>query len=169
MDTFYEKYGVAGYYQQFHKSYANPHEDKIVEIFYKHLVTVIPDNLDISIVDIACGNGLVSKMISKINPAILTVGIDPYFENKYCHMKLSFDDIISGSYPEKMFDVAFCCYAYHLINKKDIFAFLTSVSLFAKKFVVISPSKKDIFEHPAWKITKNVRENKITVVVLEKI
>jgi hypothetical protein len=53
----YQKYGVQNYYKKFSFKYINPHEDKIKNIYNKHIKELI--NTSDKIIDIACGDGLI--------------------------------------------------------------------------------------------------------------
>jgi hypothetical protein len=95
----------------------------------------------------------------------------PYFDNKFCSMKLSFEDIALGKLIklEKHYNLAICCYAYHLIKDEWEYDFLTNLAYNVSKFIIITPSKKISISHPFWKITENIREEKITIIILENI
>jgi hypothetical protein len=165
----YQKYGVQNYYLKHSKEYYNPHEDKISELYQKHLTKIISNN-DI-ILDIACGNGLISKLAIKYNNNNNTIGIDPYFQNDCTHYNLSFEDIAKGELNKinKKYDIAICSYAFHLINNDYKYDFLTELSLQTSKFIIITPSKKINIKHPLWIITNEIREDKITIIFLEYI
>jgi hypothetical protein len=68
---------------------------------------------------------------------------------------------------EKSYDIAICCYAYHLIDSGWEFDFLNQLGSVAKKFIIITPSKKIRIDHPAWSIIKELRDDKITLIILQ--
>jgi hypothetical protein len=46
--------------------------------------------------------------------------------------------------------------------------FLTNLALVINKFIIITPSKKIIISHPLWSVFEYIREEKITIIILEK-
>ncbi len=165
----YQKYGIEKYYKIYSKDYYNPHEEKIKSLYMKHILNII--NKNDKIVDIACGDGIITRLINEYNNNKNVDGIDPYFNNKYTHMKLSFEDIAKGELNkyDKMYNVAICSYAFHLMDKKIIYDFMSQLSMKTSKFIIITPSKKININHPLWKINKEIREDKITLIVLDVI
>ncbi len=160
----YQKYGVETYYKKFSSKYTNPHQDKIIQIYIKYIKPLI--NSTNSILDLACGDGLISRLVNTYNNNYLIEGCDPYFTNKYCNFKYSFEDIVKGKL-QKYYDIIICCYAYHLIDNNLEYDFLTNISMITKKFIIISQSKKIQINHPLWKIVKELREDKVTLIILE--
>lgn len=162
----YQKHGVDDYYKKYSNDYYNPHQDKIKDLFIKHLRPLISRN-DI-ILDIACGDGLISRMINEHCDCMLKNidGTDPFFDNMYATMKLSFEDIAIGKL-NKTYDIAICCYAFHLIKDSWKHDFLTQLSLVTDIFIIISPSKKISINHDDWKIVKELREDKISLIIIK--
>jgi 2-polyprenyl-3-methyl-5-hydroxy-6-metoxy-1,4-benzoquinol methylase len=158
------KHGVDGYYKQFASTYKNPHEEQITKFYIKHIFPILSDIQ--SILDIACGDGLISRLVHKYNPYIMIHGTDPYISNIYTTYKFSFEDIALGKIT-KTYDCMVCCYAFHLIDNEWKYDFLTHLSLITKKFIIITPSKKINTDHPLWKTSITLREDKITLIVLE--
>ncbi len=120
------------------------------------------------ILDIACGNGLITRIVNDINKNYTVEGTDPFFNNIYCNYKFSFEDIALGKL-EKEYDLVFCCYAFHLLDEKWRYVFLLQLSRITNKFIIITPSKKIIINHSSWKMLKQIRENKVTIIILESI
>jgi hypothetical protein len=162
----YQKYGVENYYKKFSNEYINPHEDKITNIYNKHIKELI--NKADKIIDIACGDGLICRLVNQYNNNFNIEGCDPYFNNKYCKLNLSFEDISKGKLLNE-YNVGICCYAYHLISSELRYDFLTNLALLLDKFIIITPSKKIIINHPLWNVSKVIREDKITIIILNKI
>ncbi len=162
----YQKYGVDNYYKKFSSEYTNPHENKIANIYNKYIKDLI--NKEDKIVDIACGDGLICRLVNKYNNNYNIDGCDPYFVNKYCKLNFSFEDISKGKLLTE-YDIGICCYAYHLISSEMRYDFLTNLALVMDKFIIITPSKKIIISHPLWNIFKIIREDKITIIILQKI
>jgi hypothetical protein len=160
----YQKYGVEDYYKKFSKTYSNPHEEKIRKIYLEHIGPLILTND--KILDIATGNGLMCKLVNSYNANYNIEGTDPYFSNEYCNMNLSFRDIAKGLLFGE-YDTAICCYAYHLIEDGLRYDFLSSLALSAKKFIILSPSKKININHPMWSVVKYIRIDKVTLIILD--
>jgi hypothetical protein len=83
-------------------------------------------------------------------------------------MNLSFMDIAKGLLTRK-YDIAICCYAYHLMEDGLRYDFLSCLALSAKKFIILSPSKKINIRHPMWTVIKELRIDKITLIISEAI
>ncbi len=164
----YKKYGVDKYYKEFSNKYVNPHEEKIEQIYVKYIKNII--NTNDKILDLACGEGLISKLINKYNNNCncIVKGTDPYFKNKYCHYNYSFQDIALGTLNNK-FDIVICCYAYHLLENSWQYSFLNSLAEITGIFIILSPSKKIKIKHPKWKLIEEYREDKITILILQTI
>lgn len=164
--TEYKKYGVDNFYKKFSNIYKNPHEDKINNIYNKYVKNHIKKND--KILDIACGDGLMSRLIINYNQNNNVDGLDPYFSNKYIKYNMNFKDIVSGKLNNMFYDVCICSYAFHLIPNEMVYDFLTQLSFISSKFIIISPSKKLKFYNELWNQTKMIREDKITLIILEK-
>jgi hypothetical protein len=160
----YQKYGVAGYYKVHNKDYFNPHHQKIEDLYLKYLKELIGSN--INVLDIACGDGLIAKLVNKYNNNSIIEGTDPYFNNKYTTYNYSFEDIAMGKL-QKKYGMAICCYAFHLIDPKWTFNFLSELANITNMFVIITPSKKIYINHPSWCIFKEVRVDKVTLIILK--
>jgi hypothetical protein len=163
----YQKYGVKDYYKLFSNQYQNPHEVKIDFIFKKYLVDLISRNT--TILDIACGDGLITRLVNHYNQNYNIEGTDPYFSNKYTRFNYSFEDIALGKMNNYHYDLVTCCYAFHLIDNTWKYDFLSQLALITDKFIIITPSKKINFNHPLWKFITEIREEKITLIVLENV
>jgi hypothetical protein len=160
----YQKYGVEDYYKKFSKTYSNPHEERIRKVYLEHIGPLILTND--KILDIATGNGLMCKLVNNYNGNYNIEGTDPYFNNEYCNMNLSFKDIAKGMLTGE-YDTAICCYAYHLMEDGLRYDFLSNLALSVKTFIILSPSKKINIRHPMWSIVKDIRIDKVTLIILE--
>lgn len=181
----YTKYGVANYYKQFAEEYYNPHADKIIDLYLKYLSEYINSvlNNDKIILDIACGNGLITKIILKNynqnNNLNITnknklkkqiKGCDPYFNNKYVNYNYSFEDIAMGLVNNLKVSVGICCYAFHLLEPSWYYNFFLELSeIVEERIIIITPSKKIVVNHPLWIIEKEIRDDKITLIILKNI
>jgi hypothetical protein len=159
----YQKYGVDGYYKAHNRDYFNPHGQKIEDLYLKHLKELIGSNT--TILDIACGDGLIDKLVNKYNSNSIVEGTDPYFNNKYTTYNYSFEDISMGKL-QKNYDIAICCYAFHLMNPQWMFNFLHELANITNTFIIITPSKKIYINHPSWCISKELRIDKVTLIIL---
>ena len=160
----YIKYGVDGYYKVHNKDYFNPHSQKIEDLYTKYLKELIDSNT--TILDVACGDGLIGRLVEKYSNRCIIHGTDPYFNNKYTTYNYSFEDIAIGKL-QKKYDIAICCYAFHLINPKWIFNFLNELANVTNTFIIITPSKKISINHSSWSISKELRIDKITLIILK--
>ncbi len=163
----YKTHGVEKYYLENSNKYYNPHQTRIETIFIKYIKELISRND--TILDIACGDGLISRLVHYHNQNYNIEGCDPYFDNKYCSIKLSFEDIALGQLAKlrKEYNLATCCYAFHLIKEEWKYDFLTNLAYHVSRFIIITPSKKISINHPFWKITENIRDDKITIIILD--
>jgi hypothetical protein len=159
----YQKYGVDGYYKAHNRDYSNPHSQKIEDLYINHLKELIGSNT--AILDIACGDGLIGKLVDKYNNNCIVEGTDPYFNNKYTTYNYSFEDISMGKL-QKNYDIAICCYAFHLMNIQWMFNFLGELANITNTFIIITPSKKIYINHPSWCIFKELRIDKVTLIIL---
>lgn len=162
----YKIHGVDKYYLENATKYYNPHQEKIEAIFTKHIIKHVSRNE--TILDIACGDGLISRLVNYHLNNYNIDGCDPYFDNKYVSMKLSFEDIALGQL-KKEYNLAICCYAFHLIKEEWKYDFLTNLAYHVSRFIIITPSKKIVINHPFWTIMEYIREDKITIIVLKNL
>jgi 2-polyprenyl-3-methyl-5-hydroxy-6-metoxy-1,4-benzoquinol methylase len=163
----YQKFGVKQYYQNYSTQYYNPHQHKIKNIFTKYISNIIKVNN--KILDLACGDGLISRIILEQKNQIMIEGSDPFFDNKYCHYKFSFEDIAKGELNafNYNYDMVICSYAFHLIQQEWKYDFLSNLALKTQYFIIITPSKKITIIHPLWTKIKEVREDKITLLIYQ--
>ncbi len=164
----YQKHGVEEYYMKHSTDYYNPHQDKIKDLFIKHLQPLI--SRKDTILDIACGDDMISRMVHEQCKTSYNMidGTDPFFDNMYVTMKLSFEDIAMGKLKKK-YDIMICCYAFHLIKDSWKYDFLTQLALLTDTFIIITPSKKIKINHDDWKIVKELREDKISLIIIKTI
>jgi 2-polyprenyl-3-methyl-5-hydroxy-6-metoxy-1,4-benzoquinol methylase len=160
----YQTHGVKDYYQQFSNKYFNPHQDRIKTIYIKYIKDMISRNT--TILDIACGDGLISRLVDHYNQNHNVDGTDPYFTNQYTKFNFSFEDIALGKLNNCKYDLVICCYAFHLIDKTWKYDFLTELASITTTFVIITPSKKITIDHPLWTVIEEIRDDKITVIKL---
>lgn len=189
----YSTLGVDKYYKENNSTYYNPHQNKINKIFTEHIIPYIqslginntePKNSKIDqklkILDLACGDGLVSRIVNNIIPVneiknkkcklqkLIIEGCDPYFNNKYVNYNYSFQDIANGYLYTKnlKYDLVTCCYAFHLLDTSWYYSFFEELALVTNNFIIITPSKKIEINHPRWVIKNKIRKDKITIIFL---
>jgi SAM-dependent methyltransferase len=177
----YAKYGIDGYYKEFAEEYYNPHADKITDLYNRYLKDDINQVLCCgeNILDIACGDGLMKRIIlagvDDVVEAKQITGCDPYFDNKYVDYSYSFEDIAYGLVDlneDLKFKVGICCYAFHLLERNWYYSFFNGLAdIITERFIIITPSKKIIIEHPKWIVEKNIRDSKtkISLIILKRI
>jgi len=145
----YEKYGVEKYYKNFGNNYVNPHFNKLNEGIIKIWKEWNLPNKNI--LDLACGSGEISLIISKLNCKNI-IGCDPftcdnYFNNtKNKTLRYSFDDITAGKLTTK-FKIIVCSYAMHLIETSKLPNLLFALSSISNLLLIVSPHKKPIIKN----------------------
>ena len=55
------------------------------------------------------------------------------------------------------------------MDKKIIYDFMTQLSMKTSRFIIITPSKKININHPLWKTSKIIREDKVTLIILDVV
>lgn len=164
----YQKHGIDNYYKNFSEEYFNPHQEKIEKIYLKYIKDII--HTDNTVLDLASGDGLISKLIKKYNKNHNVIGCDPYFFNNFNELHLTFEEIAKGELNKfnKNYEITICSYAFHLLDKKWHYDFLTQLGMITNKFIIITPSKKIDINHFMWTVEKYIREDKVTIIILNK-
>ncbi len=57
-------------------------------------------------------------------------------------------------------------YAFHLMNIQWTFNFMVELANITNTFIIITPSKKIYINHPSWCISKELRIDKVTLIIL---
>ncbi len=138
----YQKHGVKNFYQQYSLTYQNPHEPII-----KHLLQTLYPKLDTSkVLDLACGNGEVTKVLQQLGVKQIS-GVDPYLKEAYekqtgkkC-LNLSFEDIAQGKLNEQ-FSLIVCSFALHLLEPSYLPNLVNNLSYMSPVLVIITPHKR---------------------------
>lgn len=138
----YIEYGVEDYYKNKSEEYINPHESQVRDLLLRNF-----DKFNFnSVLDLCCGGGEVTKVL--LEKGVKNIeGADPYtFElyikknKKFC-INLSFKDILNGKMIGN-YNTIICSFAFHLINKKDLFMIIHELFRHTKTIIIISPTKK---------------------------
>lgn len=144
----YDRYGVEQYYAEHSRDYVNPHHQYVRQL----LATLDCSQWQFGI-DLACGHGLVSTILSKIS----WVGVDPYLSETYtqktgnrCH-PVNIHHIASGDFALPKADVIVCSYAFDLFPVSYHNNLLWYLSQTASTLITIRPNKKTI-QHDQWKL-----------------
>lgn len=153
----YTQMGVGNYYLQHANTYENPHSAFAIDCFnqlWKPQFT--------SVLDLACGDGLISKHLKASQFKGAIVGCDKYLSDRYtketgnlCHV-FSFEDIANGQHTLPKVDVVVISYALDLIEKSYLNNFMFALSLITDHLIVIRPNNHKV-EHFSWSVEKDVR------------
>lgn len=178
----YENIGVKEYYENNSDKYVNPHSSIIKDSFtniFDILYKKLSYKSKINILDFACGDGIITSLISKIIKTrnynnIIIDASDPFLSQQYIKnnnesfisnvFKYSFEDIMkydlfTNCYNNfnSYYDIIIISFAIHLLDKKYIKYFLNKISNHTKYLLIISPTKNkgDFDDYP------NIKFNKI--------
>lgn len=149
----YDEMTVEGYYENGREStpYVNHHEPEVRKLLLENC----PDLNLTRVLDLACGDGLVTNAIKSYlgEDAIYscTYGCDPFMQKEYIKntgrqcIDKSFKDIVEkGLIPNfgyKTFSCVICSFGLHLCEKSMLPDLTYRLSEIAETIVVISPSK----------------------------
>lgn len=167
----YRSIGVTQYYSEFSERYENPHEHFVVKClessFKKEWLSVL---------DLACGNGLVSKWIKINQNSTKIVGCDKFMAERYkketgfdCY-DFTFEEIACGvkSLNEK-FDVIICSYAIDLLDDSYINTLAWQLATIAKNLVFIRPNNHVLNVNGCWKLENMFKHGKSRASVYRNI
>lgn len=142
----YNKFGVDEYYRMYSDTYVNPHTKQICTIVNKNY-DKINQYQDEYVLDLCCGNGEITDILTNIDKSINVIGCDPYMYEQYkikskreC-LQLSFDDIIKRGLPYKYSSII-CSYGMHLCPSDNLSSLVYKLSLATNQIVIITPHKR---------------------------
>lgn len=167
----YRDIGVNQYYSQFSETYENPHEKFVVKCLES---TFNPEWK--SVLDLACGNGLVSKWVHRNHNANLIVGCDKFMSERYkketgfdCY-DLTFEEMTQDvTSIQKQFDVVICSYAIDLLDKSYIGALAWQLATIAKNVILIRPNNHVLDIHGCWHLEALIKHGKSRATVYSNI
>lgn len=166
----YDTFGVDNYYLTHQKEYVNPHE-KFVRSCLDNLWNASWN----SVLDFACGSGLITEHLLCKYKDINILGCDKYMAdvynanvNKKC-FPYSFEDVALNKIPDfPQIDVVVISYALDLIPPSYESNFLYVLSLYAKNLIVIRPNSKRV-EPVFWKEVKACKVEKSKAVLYKSV
>lgn len=154
------------YYKQEKEHYNNPH----FEVVKKLLLQLNLKPTTQSVIDLCCGNGEVTSVLSELYPSTTFTGVDPYLNEVYerkqkrdC-LKLSFKDLATDfeSFPKT--DVIVCSFALHLCPIDLLPTILFNLASKSKYLIILTPNKKpDI--HQFWELVETQKEERVTMKI----
>lgn len=154
------------YYQQEKENYYNPH----FEVVKKLLLQLELEPSTQSVIDLCCGNGEVTSVLSEIYPFVTFTGVDPYLNEVYerkqkldC-LKLSFKDLATDfeSFPQT--DVIVCSFALHLCPTDLLPTILFNLASKSKYLVILTPNKKPEINQ-FWDLIETQKEERVTMKI----
>lgn len=163
----YKLYGSPDeYYKKEKENYHNPH----FEVVKKLLLQLKLEPSTQSVIDLCCGNGEVTSVLSEIHPSVTFIGVDPYLNEIYkmkqkrdC-LKLSFKDLVTDFEAFPQTDVIVCSFALHLCPTDLLPTILFNLASKSKYLVIITPNKKpDI--HQFWELIETQKEERVTMKI----
>lgn len=147
----YDEVGVQEYYEKGASDYDNPHKELVRKLLEDNVIDL---NLN-SVLDLACGDGLVTSILIELlgREAFYTciMGCDPYMDAEYhsktnrnC-IKMSFKDIAVQGLKDRVrkgrVGCIICSFGLHLCEKSMLPDLTWRLSEISDTLVVISPTK----------------------------
>lgn len=163
----YKLYGSPDeYYKQEKEHHHNPHFDVVKKLL---LQLELEPNTQ-SVIDLCCGNGEVTSVLSELYPSVTFTGVDPYMNEVYKRkqkrdcLKLSFKDLATNFEVFPQTDVIVCSFALHLCPTDLLPTILFNLASKSKYLVILTPNKKpDI--HQFWELIETQKEERVTMKV----
>lgn len=164
----YDDQGVVGYYSENSDTYQNPHSKFAIDC----LVNQWNKNFK-SVLDLACGDGLITKHLTSNHMADVIYGCDKFMYERYtketgnvCY-PLSFEDIASFNFDIPKVDIIVISYAIDLIPKSYLNQFLLALSFFSEYLLIIRPNNHSIDE-TYWKAANSFKSGKSKSILYQK-
>lgn len=164
-ENYIEK-GVAAYYSDYGNEYENPHAQDVI----KCLRYFYQKDKHQKILDLACGDGLITKWIGNKSDVI---GVDGYLHKRYtietgkkCY-PYTFANICDfNNSIENNFDLIIFSYAIDLVETSYIQQLLYRLSLISKELLIIRPNKH-LINSPFWDYQRFHYEGKAKATLYE--
>lgn len=141
----YDEFGVESYYSQNSETYENPHS-----IFALDCILNQWDKEFNSVLDLACGDGLVSKFLHSKQLAKSIIGCDKFLFERYkketnfpC-IESSFEDISNFKTILPNVDIVVISYAIDLVPKTYLNKLLYALSCYSKFLLIVRPNNHSI-------------------------
>jgi 2-polyprenyl-3-methyl-5-hydroxy-6-metoxy-1,4-benzoquinol methylase len=165
----YQKFGSSDlFYIEKASEYKNPHQ-KIIESLLEDYI--ISKSKDSRILDLCCGDGLVTNYLKSIGFKNI-YGVDPYFQEIYqqktkevCYKK-DFKEIVLSNDLEEC-DIIICSFALHLCEKSLLPQLLFKLSQIGEELVVITPHKNPVIKN-SWSMEREVMEERVRMRVFQR-
>lgn len=165
----YTQMGVGNYYLQNADTYENPHSN-----FAINCLNQLWNPAFSTVLDLACGDGLISKHLKNSQFKGTIVGCDKYLSARYmketgnhCH-SFSFEEIANGQHDLPKVDVIVISYALDLIEKSYLNTFMFALSLISDNLIVIRPNNHKV-DHFAWTVAQGSRSEKARGVLYKTV
>lgn len=157
----YRELGVDNFYALNSHSYQNPHENDI-----KVCLSALFDFSRTSFVDLACGEGLVTKYLLSKNPSLDCYGVDKYLSKRYeeetgkpC-FSFSFEQIADLKCNLEQKQTLVISYALDLIKPSYLNKFLYACAYTGFSDMLIIRPNGHIIESEHWIVSKTFRHGK---------
>ena len=166
----YVELGVEGYYKKHGTDYTNPHMDKI-----RYLLNLdeVRTHIGTDVLDLCCGGGEVTSILSAQDKVYRIDGVDPYTAEAYkkntgkiC-LPLSFKDIVLGGLEDKKYDTVICSFAMHLCELSMLDMLLFRLSNICDTLIILTPHKRPQIKN-RWRLEKEILYQKVKVRIYKK-
>lgn len=169
----YRKIGVQEYYKDTNtqQNYINPHaeyvNESLLNAFYEYFTE------DATVLDLCCGNGLVSSVLKSCG--VLNIeGADKYMFERYTEetgfncFHYSFEDIADFNCMfDKYYDVIICSYAFDIVPESYRNKLLYALSTYTDKLILIRPNSHEI-NSELWELVHKNKVHKSTATIYKK-
>lgn len=141
----YDEFGVDSYYSQNSDTYENPHSTFALDCIFNQWNKEFK-----SVIDLACGDGLVSKFLESHKLAESIIGCDKFLFERYTKetklpcIQSSFEDIANFKTILPNVDVIVISYAIDLVPKTYLNKFLYALSCYGKFLLIVRPNNHSI-------------------------
>lgn len=155
----YDSLGVDNYYLNHSNEYSNPHSQSVIDCMEQ----LYDDKRHLTVLDFACGDGLVSKWIGNRSSII---GCDAFLYERYIQetgnncLTYSFNDFINfNNNLNYHFDLTVISYALDLCDSSIRPMLLYRLSLISNELLIIRPNKH-LIDSPYWTLEKTLHLGK---------
>lgn len=163
----YNEQGVEGYYFNNAETYENPHSSFAIDCLNNQWLFNFK-----SVLDLACGDGLISKHLINNDMADSIIGCDKFMYSRYSKetgkecLQLSFEDVANFETELPKSDIIVISYAIDLVPKSYLQQLLFALSLSSKYLLVIRPNKHSL-NSPYWNEVKSYKSGKANSILYE--